>query len=276
MVAVPYIKTETQESIHHQEEKTNNQLDMSKNRVDNKITPPHPGKAPDSEEVPMLISDNDGNSDCDSLYSKKSQVSPLNMPASQENRAMLSIPDQFKSERNQLMTIIVKYVATKIQNSFPPDFAEASKQFPKELPLDRFLLLITSRLHLNLPLFMKGIIYLFRYMDIIYLLRYLNQSNNTANTMDMGYELKKLIIGCFKLSILREQKLVQLKVSKDYAVVRHNYNWSAITGLPGSEINAIVKNIMGRMNGKLNIKNSELIKLKQEIFRFVKMVAQEV
>ncbi|RLV95809.1 hypothetical protein JA1_000801 [Spathaspora sp. JA1] len=175
--------------------------------------------------------------------------------------------EQFKYEHTQLMTIIVKYVATKIYNSFPPESPRSIK--PNEMPLDKFLLLLTSRLQLSLPLFIKGIIYLFRYMDIIYLLRYLNQSNNFINYKDMGFELKKLIVGCFKLTIIKERRIPNNKN-------KYNFNWQQVTGLSNQEINLIVKQIVGRMNGKLRIKDVELIRMKSEIFRFVKMVTKEV
>lgn len=185
--------------------------------------------------------------------------------------------EQFHYERNQLMTITVKYVATKIHNSFPPESPRLIK--PNELPLDKFLLLLTSRLRLTLTMFMKGIIYLFRYMDIIYLLRYLNQSNNFLNYNDMGFELKKLIVGCFKLALVREKKMINLHNSvnnKPQQNDLYEYNWAAITGLPNHDINNIVKRIVSRMNGKLNIKTAELIRMKSEIYRFVRMVANEV
>lgn len=98
-------------------------------------------------------------------------------------------------------------------------------------------------------------------MDIIYLLRYLNQSNNFANYNEMDFELKKLIVGCFKLTLIRE------RVSK---------NWNQVTGLSNNEINRVVKTIVGRLNGKLLIKDIELVKLKLEIFRFVKMVTNRI
>ena len=44
-------------------------------------------------------------------------------------------------------------------------------------------------------------------MDIIYLLRYLNQTNNFVNYNDMGFELKKLIVGCLKLAIIKENRI---------------------------------------------------------------------
>lgn len=181
-------------------------------------------------------------------------------------------PSQFKLQRNQLMGIIVKYIATKIHNSFPPESPRLVKS--NEMPLDKFLLILTSRLQLTIPMFMKGIIYLFRYMDIIYLLRYLNQSNNFANYNSMDFELKKLLVGCFKLAILREQKLNVKRTENKSAP--NNPNWSSITGLSSHEINTVVKKIISRMNGKLNIKNIELVRLKSEIFRFVKMVSNEV
>lgn len=181
-------------------------------------------------------------------------------------------PSQFKLQRNQLMGIIVKYIATKIHNSFPPESPRLVKS--DEIPLDKFLLILTSRLQLTIPMFMKGIIYLFRYMDIIYLLRYLNQSNNFANYNSMDFELKKLLVGCFKLAILREQKLNVKRTENKTAP--NNPNWSTITGLSSHEINTVVKKIISRMNGKLNIKNIELVRLKSEIFRFVKMVSNEV
>ncbi|KAL6017102.1 hypothetical protein ACI3LY_003025 [Candidozyma auris] len=180
--------------------------------------------------------------------------------ATEATQATSTISDaQFKLERSQLMKIAVKYVAMKIHNSFPPESARTID--PEEMPLDQFLLILTSRLQLTLPLFMKGIIYLFRYMDIIYLLRYLNQSNNFLNYTEMGFNLKKLIVGCFKLTLARE------RISKD---------WSGVTGLANAEINTIVKTVVKRLNGKLAIKNIELLRLKSEIYRFVKMVVKEV
>lgn len=178
-------------------------------------------------------------------------------PEKEETKLAIS-EAQFRSERSQLMKIAVKYVAMKITNSFPPELAR--KIDPTEMPLDTFLLILTSRLQLTLPLFMKGIIYLFRYMDIIYLLRYLNQSNNFLNYTEMGFGLKKLIVGCFKLTLARE------KIGKD---------WSGVTGLANSEINTTVKTVVKRLNGKLAIKNIELLRLKSEIYRFVKMVVKE-
>lgn len=182
---------------------------------------------------------------------------PLPTPDSVSNETTIT-EAQFKLERSQLMKIAVKYVAMKITNSFPPE--SARKIDPNEMPLDTFLLILTSRLQLTLPLFMKGIIYLFRYMDIIYLLRYLNQSNNFLNYTEMGFGLKKLIVGCFKLTLARE------RVGKD---------WSGVTGLANAEINTIVKTVVKRLNGKLAIKNIELLRLKLEIYRFVKMVVKE-
>lgn len=165
----------------------------------------------------------------------------------------------FKSEREKVMRIIVKYISMKITNSFPPQ--EPKKANPKELTLDEFLMVLVSRLQLSLTNFMKGIIYLFRYMDIIYLLRYLNQSNNFAIYTDMGFGLKKLIVGCFRLALARE------RIAKD---------WKRITGLSNVQINAIVKTVIGRLNGKLNIKNAEVLRLKREIYRFIRMVTESV
>ncbi|KAK6199327.1 uncharacterized protein RJT21DRAFT_3133 [Scheffersomyces amazonensis] len=229
-----------------------------------------------AEEIKRSIQNNE------SVVSKISTDSSTSVTSESSSKVVTKdglTADQFKQERNQLMSIIIKYIATKINNSFPPEepkFNDDSnknknKQNGANLSLDKFLLLLTSRLKLNLNVFMKGVIYLFRYMDIIYLLRYLNQTNNFVNYNDMGFELKKLIIGCFKLAILREKKLGPGKNTDQF-----NFNWSIITGLPNHEINQIVKTIMNRMNGKLIIKNIELVRLKSEIFRFVKMVATEV
>lgn len=168
-------------------------------------------------------------------------------------------PEAFKNEHEKVMRIIVKYVAMKITNSFPPQAPKKTNN--KELELDEFLMVLVSRLQLSLNNFMKGIIYLFRYMDIIYLLRYLNQSNNFANYNDMGFGLRKLIVGCFRLVLARE------RILKD---------WKNVTGLTNIQINAIVKTVIGRLNGKLNIKNAEVLRLKNEIFRFIKMVTKSV
>lgn len=180
---------------------------------------------------------------------------------------------QFKHQRTQLMTIIVKYVATKIYNTFPPESRKrrdsSSPPSPttsstpnNELPLDKFLLLLTSRLRVSLTIFLKAIIYLFRYMDIIYLLRYLNQTNNFVNYNDMGFELKKLIVGCFKLTIIKENRVSAKKLQ---------VNWQHVTGLSNQEINSIVKQLVNRMNGKLNIKDVEVVRMKNEMHRFVKL-----
>lgn len=166
---------------------------------------------------------------------------------------------QFASEKQRVMKIVVKYIAMKISNSFPPESPHAGRT--GEMPLESFLMILASRLQLTFPVFMKGIIYLFRYMDIIYLLRYLNQSNNFANYTDMGFGIKKLIIGCFRLTLARE------RIQRD---------WSGITGLSNSEINTIVKAVVKRLNGKLVIKNVEVVRVKTEIFRFVKMVTTTV
>lgn len=106
-------------------------------------------------------------------------------------------------------------------------------------------------------------------MDIIYLLRYLNQTNNFVQYNDMGFELKKLIVGCFKLTILKENKL------RTKAEDKINIDWEAITGIKNVEINAIVMQLINRMNGKLTIKEIELVRMKNEMFRFVKMISAE-
>lgn len=53
-------------------------------------------------------------------------------------------------------------------------------------------------------------------------------------------------------------------------------NWEQITGLKNQEINSIVKTLVGRMNGKLNIKDVEVANMKNEMFRFVKMISTQV
>lgn len=226
-------------------------------------------------DIPLLVSDDEEDSDGESATSK--QPTSQKQSATEEVKRSLKQPQaapvvaepvavsdkltaaQFQTERAKLMKIVVKYVAMKIKNSFPP--ASPRTIDPNEMPLDTFLMILTLRLQLTMPMFMKGIIYLFRYMDIIYLLRYLNQSNNFANYTDMGFGLRRLIVGCFKLALARE------RVSKD---------WSGITGLSNSEINTTVKTVVTRLNGKLLIKNIELVRLQLEIFRFVKMVTKTV
>lgn len=228
---------------------------------------PVPAPAPSPVAIQQPPSHERASSTVVRTSNKESTSKPSPLQAVTSNTQLS--PAQFQLQRNQLMGIIVKYIATKIHNSFPPESPTPVKS--DELPLDKFLLILTSRLQLSIPMFMKGIIYLFRYMDIIYLLRYLNQSNNFANYNSMDFELKKLLVGCFKLAIVREQKL--LKRADKTAPA--SPNWSSITGLSGHEINSVVKKIISRMNGKLNIKNIELVRLKSEIFRFVKMVSSE-
>jgi hypothetical protein len=105
--------------------------------------------------------------------------------------------------------------------------------------------------------FMKSIIYLFRYMDIVYLLRYLNQCNNMANYNGMDFTLRKLIVGCFKLALTRDR------------IVR---DFPRITGLSNQEISAVTRKIISRMNGKVSIKDTEVLRMKLELYRFVRMV----
>lgn len=194
------------------------------------------------------------------VSAKEESVAPVAVAGSESSvDAKPLSAAELAGERSKVMKIVVKYVAMKISNSFPPESPRTAD--PNEMPLDQFLMILVSRLQLTLPLFMKGTIYLFRYMDIIYLLRYLNQSNNFANYTDMGFCLKKLIIGCFRLTLARE------RITKD---------WSGITGMNNAQINTIVKTVVGRLNGKLTIKNIELVRLRTEIFRFVKMVTKTV
>ncbi|CAN3358863.1 hypothetical protein DICA3_F09846 [Diutina catenulata] len=184
------------------------------------------------------------------------------------------LPEQLRFQRQKLMAILVKYIATKIYNSFPPESPKVGAK--PELPLDKFLLILVSRLRLTLPVFMKGVIYLFRYMDIIYLLRYLNQSNNFANYCAMDFELKQLIVGCFNLAVTREKQLIKLKSEKVGRAIPdpYQFDWARVTGMTPAQINTTVATIVTRMNGKLMIKNVELVKLRSEMLRFVKMVAK--
>ena len=74
-------------------------------------------------------------------------------------------------------------------------------------------------------------------------------------------------MGCFKLAIIKENR-----INKNKYVL----NWEQITGLKNQEINSIVKTLVGRMNGKLNIKDIEVANMKNEMFRFVKMISTQV
>ncbi|KAG7192305.1 uncharacterized protein KQ657_002024 [Scheffersomyces spartinae] len=190
-------------------------------------------------------------------------------------------PLVFLQERTKLMAIIVKYIATKIENSFPPDSSGGINK--DELELDKVMLLLVARLGLGLPLFLKLIIYLFRYMDIVYLLRYLNQLNNMANYQLMDFGLKQLIIGCFKLTVeMERQEEIKLGVTDMVIGIQgmagriYTKDWEAITGFTMTEIDVIALTISKRLNGKLTIKTMELLKLKSEIFRFVRMVSTTV
>ena len=73
-------------------------------------------------------------------------------------------------------------------------------------------------------------------------------------------------MGCLKLAIIKENR-----INKKYVL-----NWEQITGLKNQEINSIVKTLVGRMNGKLNIKDVEVANMKNEMFRFVKMISTQV
>lgn len=74
-------------------------------------------------------------------------------------------------------------------------------------------------------------------------------------------------MGCLKLAIIKENRINK----KKYVL-----NWEQITGLKNQEINSIVKTLVGRMNGKLNIKDVEVANMKNEMFRFVKMISTQV
>lgn len=78
----------------------------------------------------------------------------------------------------------------------------------------------------------------------------------------MGFELKKLIVGCFKLTIIKENRVSPRKLQ---------VNWQHVTGLSNQEINSIVKQLVNRMNGKLNIKDVEVVRMKNEMYRFVNL-----
>lgn len=166
---------------------------------------------------------------------------------------------EFGEERSKVMVIAVKYIAMKITNSFPPALPRLVD--PNELPLDKFLMILVSRLQLSLNLFMKGVVYLFRYMDVVYLLRYLNQLNNFANYTNMGHDLRKLIVACFRIATAKE------KLTKD---------WVGTTGLSNAEINKVLKAVVNRLNKRLLIRNIELVRLKLEIYRFVKMTTKAI
>lgn len=262
----------TNKQLSGNDELSNMRLDMG-GMSDDKTTP----CAGNEDDIPLLVSDHGEISDDEEANSSEEESAEGNgpetstteecnvAPTETENNEAGSrdgVPElnaeQFNKERRQVMTIIVKYISAKILNSFPP---EEPVSAGGELPLDVFLQNLTTRLRLSLPMFMKGVIYLFRYMDIIYLLRYLNQSNNYGTYNDMGFSLRKLIVGCFKLALSGR---------------RENRDWQTLTGVPTDEIHQVVKIIVTRMNGRLAIKNIELVKLRLEIFRYVKMVTKTV
>lgn len=198
------------------------------------------------DDVPLLVSDSEED-EAEEAGKEANRVGAEN--ENEKNSTRL------KQERDQVMTVIVKYIAAKIKNSFPP---EQASRIDGSLPLDKFLLILTSRLQVSLVEFMKSIIYLFRYMDIVYLLRYLNQCNNMANYNGMDFTLRKLIVGCFKLALTRDR------------IVR---DFPQITGLSNQEISAVTRKIISRMNGKVSIKDTEVLRMKLELYRFVRMVS---
>lgn len=205
-----------------------------------------------------------GGSTTDRRPDLKDNINPTekdktSMPLEANEIAAVTKPNKksmFKQERNQLMMVIIKYTSIKITNLFPPSSSES------KISLEKFLIIMVNRLKMSLPNFIKATIYLFRYMDVIYLLRYLNQSNNFANFTEMDFPLKKLIIGCFKLTLMREH------IHK---------NWYKLTGgLSDNEINIVIQSILKKLNNKIIIKKSEIVKFKLEMFRYVKMVSNQV
>lgn len=182
-----------------------------------------------TDDVPLLVSDSEEEADGPSV--------------------------SVRHQKQQVMTVIVRYIAAKIKNSFPP---QQASRIDGALPLDKFLLILTSRLQVTLVEFMKSIIYLFRYMDIVYLLRYLNQCNNMVNFNGMDFTLRKLIVGCFKLALTRD------RIRRDF---------THITGLSNQEISVVTRKIVQRMNGKVAIKDIEVLRMKLELYRFVHMVS---
>lgn len=242
-------------------------------------------------DMPQLVSDNEDDSDGETTCDKHGKVSaaaeevkksmkaelpqysasecPLKDPGSvkqsmeattsKQAELQLLSSKEFAEERTKIMVIAVKYIAMKITNSFPPALPYLVD--PNELPLDKFLMILVSRLQLSLNLFMKGVVYLFRYMDVVYLLRYLNQLNNFANYTNMGHDLRKLIVACFRIATAKE------KLTKD---------WVGTTGLSNAEINKVLKSVVNRLNKRLLIRDVELVRLKLEIFRFVKMTTKAI
>lgn len=198
------------------------------------------------DDVPLLVSDSEDEAEEEA----GNEAAKTAVVESENDKKMKNMNQQ----RHQVMTVIVKYIAAKIKNSFPP---EQASRIDGSLPLDKFLLILTSRLQVSLVEFMKSIIYLFRYMDIVYLLRYLNQCNNMANYNGMDFTLRKLIVGCFKLALTRDR------------IVR---DFPRITGLSNQEISAVTRKIISRMNGKVSIKDTEVLRMKLELYRFVRMV----
>lgn len=229
------------------------------------------------ESAPLLVSDDGESTDYESDVSVNGGIGcerpshdkvriveaaervKKDMKSSQECNVSTELTEkQFRLERKQLMTIIVKYMASKIVKAFPLELPGISR---RAVPIEKVLFVLTYRLGLSLTSFMRGMIYLFRYMDIIYLLRYLNQSNNFANYNGVDFLLNKLIIGCFRLA------LDSNGIQKD---------WTQITGLPESELSQIVQTLVIRMNAKTVIKSSDLTRFKLEIYRFVKMVTNPI
>lgn len=213
-------------------------------------TSPSTATSTSTSTSPSTATSTSTNTTTTTCSSSGEETSPNSQPK------ISSLPQsQIKQQRNQIMMTIVKYVSIKITNLFPPTSSQS------KISLEKFLVIMINRLKLSLPNFLKALIYLFRYMDIIYLLRYLNQSNNYANFNEMDFPLKKLIIGCFKLTLLKE---------------RVHKNWYKLCGLKDNEINVIIKTILKRLNNKVNIKEGEIVRFKTEVYRYVKSVSQVV
>lgn len=211
---------------------------------------------PLADDVPLLVSDSEEEHEHENQVETTENVTEQTEVAATSEIASDAPPlPSPQQQRSQVMAVIVRYVAAKIKNWFPP---EQASRIDGSLPLDKFLLILTSRLQVTLVEFTRSVIYLFRYMDIVYLLRYLNQSNNMANYNGMDFSLRRLIVGCFKLALTRGG------ATRDFA---------HITGLSNHEIGVVTRKIILRMNGKVAIKDRELLRMKLELYKFVRMVA---
>lgn len=210
---------------------------------------------------------------------------PMNtMPALPPRRARLPRPPRlvldsgitpyrFYLERNDAMGLIVQYITRQIYAKFPIDMLEQDQEMYPLRPLPQFLVLMLTQMQVTFPVFKIMVLLLFRYINLIYLLRYVNQSNNLMARPDgpMGLQdlLRHLLSGALRLATYYHNRFY--RPSRPVPVI-DSARWESETGIGSRDVDAVALRMLKTMNGKLHVKEAEMTKLSMELFKFVNAV----